>query len=128
MPDWEARARVAERENEEMRERIASLEETLGFTFDAPAFLRLSVCEAKLFGALLARPAVTKQLAMEVLYGGKPDADVAMEKIVDVFVCKLRRKLKPFGLRIETNWGQGYFMAPDVKAAARKLIEESEAA
>lgn len=29
-------------------------------------------------------------------------------KIVDVFVCKLRKKLKPLGVEIATAWGQGY--------------------
>lgn len=29
-------------------------------------------------------------------------------KIVDVFVCKLRKKLKGLGVSIETVWGRGY--------------------
>lgn len=29
-------------------------------------------------------------------------------KIVDVIVCKLRRKMKGFGVQIETHWGAGY--------------------
>lgn len=29
-------------------------------------------------------------------------------KIVDVFVCKLRKKLQGLGLSIETVWGRGY--------------------
>jgi DNA-binding response OmpR family regulator len=29
-------------------------------------------------------------------------------KIIDVFVCKLRKKLKPLGVVIHTIWGQGY--------------------
>ncbi len=37
-------------------------------------------------------------------------------KIVDVFICKLRRKIKPFGVSINTIWGQGW--ALERKAAA----------
>lgn len=29
-------------------------------------------------------------------------------KIIDVFICKIRKKLKPLGLSIATHWGQGY--------------------
>jgi|AP82_1055514.scaffolds.fasta_scaffold41401_3 two-component system cell cycle response regulator CtrA len=29
-------------------------------------------------------------------------------KIVDVTICKLRAKLKPFGIKIHTHWGLGY--------------------
>lgn len=42
------------------------------------------------------------------LYGGRDEPE---SKIVDVFVCKLRHKLKKAGLKgaaIETVWGQGY--------------------
>jgi len=31
-------------------------------------------------------------------------------KVVDVYICHLREKLKGYGLRIETVWGQGYKM------------------
>lgn len=29
-------------------------------------------------------------------------------KIVDVFICHVRRKLRPLGIEIETMWGKGY--------------------
>ena len=49
-------------------------------------------------------------------------------KIVDVFVCHIRRKLKPFGIEIGTRWGVGYFMTPANKAEARRQIEASRGA
>lgn len=123
MADFEHRCEVLTAENEALRLRVAELEEQLGVTFDAPPFLGLTGQEAKLFGVFLAREAVTKRLAMDVLYGNKPDGDAAEDKIIDVFVCKLRAKLKPFGLEIGTNWGQGYFMDAANKAKVRALIE-----
>lgn len=39
------------------------------------------------------------------------ESDRAEEKIVDVFVCKIRAKLKGIGLSIITSWGQGYKLA-----------------
>lgn len=56
---------------------------------------------------------VSKRALMDRLYGGRDEAEF---KIVDVFVCKLRRKLRTvLGGRevIETVWGQGYRFCAD---------------
>lgn len=128
MPDWEARCRLLERENDDLRDRIAALEDMLGVTFESPAFLELSTSEGTIFGLLMAREAVTKSLVMDAIYGDRPDSDLAEEKIVDVWVCKLRGKLEPWGIEVATNWGQGYFMTTAMKDKARKLIAERAAA
>ena len=41
-------------------------------------------------------------------------------KIIDVQICKMRRKLTPIGISIETVWGEGYRLAGD----ARQIIDE----
>lgn len=123
MPDYQKRCDLLTKENDELRDRIAQLEETLGMNFDSPAWIGLTGNEAKLFGLLMARDAVTKSGAMDVLYGLGPDADVADEKIIDVFICKLRAKLDKFEIKIETNWGQGYFMTEEAKRLTRELME-----
>lgn len=46
-------------------------------------------------------------------------------KIVDVMVCKLRKKLAPFGVDIETVWGFGYQIAPQSSAAFLIGIEHT---
>lgn len=66
----------------------------------------MSPKEAQLYRFLKSkRSPVTKQNIMSVLYG--LDDDTPEIKIVDVFVCKLRKKL-PAGEKIETIWGSGY--------------------
>ncbi|MDB5620539.1 helix-turn-helix domain-containing protein [Tardiphaga sp.] len=124
MADYQRRCELLTKENDELRDRIAQLEDTLGMGFDSPAWMALTGNEAKLFGLLMARDAVTKSGAMDILYGLGPDADVAEEKIIDVFICKMRKKLDAFEIPIETNWGQGYFMTEASKQRARNLIEE----
>lgn len=42
-------------------------------------------------------------------------------KIVDVLVCKIRAKIKPLGVSIETHWGRGYSIS-----AKAQIIEEIE--
>ncbi len=52
---------------------------------------------------------LTKDMIMSHLYGGMDEPEI---KIIDVFVCKLRRKLSSAGGEsyIETVWGRGYLM------------------
>lgn len=64
---------------------------------------------------------------MVALYSER--ADNAPEvKIIDVFICKIRPKLEPFGIRIETQWGQGWFMDAASKDELRGLLEARRAA
>lgn len=52
---------------------------------------------------------LSKEAFLNHLYGGMDEPEI---KIVDVFVCKLRKKLAQAGLTdlIETVWGQGYLI------------------
>jgi two-component system, cell cycle response regulator CtrA len=53
---------------------------------------------------------VTKEMFLAHLYGGRDEPEM---KIIDVFICKLRRKLAEAGSPplIETVWGRGYTIA-----------------
>lgn len=69
----------------------------------------LTSSEAKILLALIAangRP-LTKEYLVTVI------GSDAQAKIVDVFVCKMRKKL-PEGARIVTNWGVGYAFERDI--------------
>lgn len=80
-------------------------------------FVILTRQEAEIFGRL--RAAGGAMVGRESLHAGlyPIEADEAEIKIVDVFVCKLRRKLKPLGLEIGTARGLGYrFIPPTGKA------------
>jgi len=116
-----------EAENDQLREKIVTLEEMLGLRIETPLMLGLTNQESKLFGILLKRDMVTKDAAMIAIYGDKPDSDVEI-KIVDVFVCKARKKLKPYEITIETVWGRGYRMPGPSKLIAAALLEQSRAA
>ncbi len=52
---------------------------------------------------------LTKEAFLNHLYGGMDEPDM---KIVDVFICKLRKKLAQAGAGelIETVWGRGYMV------------------
>ena len=60
---------------------------------------------------------LTKEMFLNHLYGGMDEPEI---KIIDVFMCKLRRKLaNASGGRnyVETVWGRGYMMREPVESA-----------
>ncbi len=112
---------MLERENDELRERIRTLEGALGCRLEVPLALGLTPKEGRLLGVLLSREFVTRETAMVALYGMLADGEEAQPKIIDVFICKIRRKLKPYGIALRIKWGQGYFMTRVAKDAVMAM-------
>jgi two-component system cell cycle response regulator CtrA len=120
--DVDARLEAMAEENQRLRDRVEVLERELGIRgFLPPIEWRLTGSEARVFGVLLARDLATKALCMAALYSDRIEDEVEI-KIVDVFICKIRAKLKPFGIGIETRWGEGYFLTSETKAAVRAIL------
>lgn len=88
------------------------LPEKLDMRFDfnlTPQESKLLVCLMKAKGATC-----SKERLLNWLYSLRADQDGVPEiKIIDVFVCKLRKKIRLYGFDIETIWGQGYAMHRD---------------
>ena len=115
-------------ENERLRERIAELERLLGMEFDAPPQLSLTTAEARVLGVLTQKGFATKDALMSALYWNRPDGDMPEIKIVDVFICKLRKKLTRFDLPIETVRGQGYRLTDETRQRVRNMMPKRMAA
>ena len=66
---------------------------------------------------------LTKEMFLNHLYGGMDEPEL---KIIDVFICKLRKKLSEAtgdGSYIETVWGRGYVLRdPDAGEPGRLAI------
>jgi DNA-binding response OmpR family regulator len=120
--DVDARLEAVEAENDLLRARIAQLEELLGFTMGAPLVFRLTASEARVFGSLMKRDMVTKEHVMAALYRDNA-RDEAEIKIVDVFICKIRKKIEAYGVEIDTVWGQGYRLRSEMKKLAESFYE-----
>jgi two-component system, cell cycle response regulator CtrA len=61
---------------------------------------------------------LTKEVLLNQLYGGMDEPDL---KIIDVFICKLRKKLAAAAdgqHHIETVWGRGYMLRDPQRAIA----------
>jgi hypothetical protein len=107
-------------------DRIEELEEVLGIdrsmTNRIRGALGVSRDQAKMLGLLISRNIVTHTAMFTVLYGARPDCDQPATKIMDVQLCKLRRRLSQHGIAIKTEWGEGWAMSLGEKAKVRRLI------
>ena len=123
MPDFDARIQMLEAENVALRDRIALLEEQIGVANadSLGLYFDLTPQEAICLGVLLSNKAPRRSTFMAALYSDRADEDVE-PKIIDVFICKMRKKLKPLGIEIENQWGEGYAMPEMSKARARELM------
>ena len=93
-----------EEENRQLREELAP-------QVALPRDWRLTGTEEKLFRHLIGRPVLTRASLMVALYADRPAGDVPSAKCLDVFVFKLRQKLAPHGVRIDTVWRTGFRLA-----------------
>lgn len=87
---------------------------------------KLTPLEASFVMVLLRYDCTTKERLHNVVEqkrqqrSSRPDSnETTAIKIVDVVICKLRKKLKASdpSFVIETNWGRGYYFDPEVKKA-----------
>lgn len=109
---------------ERREERIAQLERALGLDWLSPMEWGLTPHENRLFGALMAREVVTRDAGMAVLY--RDDGrDEPHAKIFDVFMCKIRKKVAPYGIEIVTRWGVGFALKPESRVRVQALMERA---
>jgi two-component system cell cycle response regulator CtrA len=69
---------------------------------------------------------LSKEAILDHLYGG---LDEPNPKIIDVFICKIRKKLQSMGVDdfIETNWGRGYMVIDHRQDAGADTMPQTAA-
>lgn len=88
-------------------------------------FFKCSPLEAVMLAAMLRRNEVTKQQLHHVIEQNRPGDSARDEtdpKMVDVMICKLRKKLRPHKIEIETMWGLGYLISAPHRERAVALL------
>lgn len=101
-------------------ERIRQLEQELqGRVMGVPMAFKLTYKEEQIFKVLLSRSLVSKQSFMAACYVDH----FVCDRIIDVFICKIRRKLERFDMKINTAWGKGYYISSEDKATVKKMLE-----
>jgi two-component system cell cycle response regulator CtrA len=85
---------------------------------------KLTFSERLLLGLLMRRQRATKEQMMTVLYADRPD-DEPGSKILEVMICKMRKKLSPHGVEICTIRGAGYKLTPTSREKIKALMTEA---
>lgn len=109
----------------ELRDRVNELTGESGELLAICDRFGLTMSEGAVLRCLMARPGVC--LTKEALHLAACREDVGI-KIIDVYICKIRRKLLNVDapIWIETVWGYGYKLAGDMQAAAAGYAPSAE--
>lgn len=122
MPKRPSYLEIIEADNDRLRQRVAELESEVARLSASPEVymaspspkFRLTPTEALVFARIVATGFATKRDLLAIVSLGKEKPPE--EKIVDVYVCKIRAKLEPFDIVIETAHGRGYKISPENRA------------
>lgn len=104
--------------------------DTFGLTESdfALRLLGFTATEARIVNVLLSREVVTKEQALFAAHAASPEDRLEVStKLVDVFVCKIRPKLRKRGVEIETVWGTGWRLARMAKERLRAIMAQVQA-
>ena len=85
---------------------------TMNVIVEGDRLARLTRTEMDVFQVIMDRAprCATKDDILRSVY--PIEADEPDVKIIDVFVCKIRRKIKGFSFGIDTVWGRGFVFNP----------------
>jgi hypothetical protein len=86
---------------------------------------KLTRLQAVVFVAMLRRGEASKTYLHNAIENNRDDnADPTDQKMVDVVVCHIRRKLKDNNVNIDTIWGVGYAMRVDARNHALAVMAD----
>lgn len=118
-------------ELEERDERIRQLEDIVrGKEWALPPDVEaaLTPTEARMLALLAAREMCTREALFEASRGVGSHDDATNIKVVDVHVSKMRRRITPLGIVIQSVWGRGYRLDAASRDRLRSWNGEAAAA
>lgn len=89
---------------------------------------RLTPQETRLLTLMYRRLHVTRDSIMSALYDDQAHGDCAYPKIIDVLICRLRKKLREFDIHIETIHSAGFRLLPASKVHIKDMLNQLRAA
>lgn len=120
---YKARCQLLDDENDELRERMRILTSLSEYDASLQVVFGLTGKENLIVSLLMKRDNCTREALMQIMYAHNPESGVEV-KIIDVFVCKIRKKLKKYRIQITTVWGKGYLIDAVTKDRIRKLTAD----
>ncbi len=116
----ETRIRELREQNDWLLAENANLKDALTQTVELPPELGLTKSQRLLLGKLMTRQVATRESLMDTLYFDKSDT-MPSEKTLDALICYLRKKLKPHGITVRTQWGTGFYLNSEDKSKLRAM-------
>ena len=105
--------------NERLEAELANLKaELYGQGWEAPKELGLTNMEAVIIQILAASERVRTPAFLIEATRSVPSCkkDFPSGKLIEAKICHIRRKLAPYGLKIETSWGHGFRLSDESRA------------
>lgn len=92
-----------------------------GMVIQGGSFVSVTGAEMEILRALATNfpRVVSKESLLTALTRGALDEPEI--KIVDVLICKVRKKVAPLGIEIITSWGQGYSLAAPTRIVREEM-------
>lgn len=115
LEEWRARAESLEEEVVQLRKRV------FGTNMVVPLCWRLTPLEGKMLRVLASHVQCHRELILDAFRDARWDWE-AEPKIVDTIMCKMRGKLRPYGVVVDTVCGIGYSMQPESRAYAMECM------
>jgi hypothetical protein len=85
---------------------------------------KVTKLQATALALLIRRKEVTKAMIHHVVEQRRPaNSEETDPKMVDVVICNLRKRIKPYNLTIVTVWSCGYYMLPEDRLRAAEMIK-----
>lgn len=117
--DWTATVSKDNRSPELLKPKVN--EEDL--TRSLKRMFKVTPLQAALLGVLLTKDQVSKDMLHQVIEARrKHKAEETDPKMVDVVICNLRKKVKPYGVLVVTIWSCGYYMEPALRKKVLGLV------
>jgi|SRR6185437_8854524 len=109
-----------------LRDRVAELEELIGVKPPNRPLraLHLRPAEEIVCQLLVQQSILTHDFYFRSAHGGRPECDQPETRILEQYICFLRKKLKPLGIVIGTRWGAGFYLTDENKAKLAALLED----
>lgn len=105
--------------------RIEELEGALGANYGLPLCFGLTPIQARLLSFLMVKKVALKEAIYNALYSDIIcDKDLPTTKNLDIQICLIRKKLRCFGIEIETLWGIGYSLSLENKDKINRLLDQ----
>jgi two-component system cell cycle response regulator CtrA len=118
---------LIQRLQDRLQDRVEQLEEVLGLSRSSVSRMRetfgIRPLQARTLGLLLSRDFVTRDGLYTALYGAMPESKWPDDNVLDGHLCRLRRHLRPHGVVIRTQWGEGWHITAEDKTRIRAMLD-----